>query len=78
MKANPTVLLLSAILLFTSGVQAQSITDSSRTKKEKKYKALDKWLTTHISSHYIMLDPEVATCPLLKKWADAARTFASN
>ena len=39
MKANPTVLLWSAILLFSFGVQAQSTTDSTGTKKEKKYQA---------------------------------------
>jgi peptidyl-prolyl cis-trans isomerase SurA len=46
--------------------------------EEKKYKALDRWLTTHISSHYIMLDPEEAACPTLKKWADAAKVYAAN
>lgn len=51
---------------------------SSAALEEKKYKALDKWLTTHLSNHYIMLDPEEASCPQLKKWADAAKTYASN
>ncbi|HZH65327.1 MAG TPA: peptidylprolyl isomerase [Flavisolibacter sp.] len=51
---------------------------SSAALEEKKYKALEKWLTSHIDSHYIMLDPEEASCPLLKKWADAAKTYASN
>jgi peptidyl-prolyl cis-trans isomerase SurA len=46
--------------------------------EEKKFKALEKWLTTNMSTHYIMLDPEEATCPQLKKWADAARSYASN
>ncbi|RYF79583.1 MAG: hypothetical protein EON98_14400 [Chitinophagaceae bacterium] len=46
--------------------------------EEKKYKALEKWLTTHISSHYIMLDAGEASCPQLKKWTDAAKTYASN
>lgn len=46
--------------------------------EEKKYKALDKWLTTHMDTQYIMLDPEEASCPQLKKWADAAKTYASN
>lgn len=45
--------------------------------EEKKYKALDKWLTTHTGSHYIMLDPQEATCPALKKWADAAKVYAA-
>ncbi len=51
---------------------------ASATLDEKKFKVLDKWMTTHISSHYIMLDPEEATCPSLKKWADAAKTYAAN
>ena len=52
---------------------------SSAALEEKKFKALEKWLTTHISSHYIMLDPaEATTCPQLKKWADAAKLYASN
>lgn len=51
---------------------------SSAALEEKKYKALDKWLTTHIGSHYIMLDADEASCPLLKKWADAAKTYAAN
>lgn len=51
---------------------------ASATLEEKKFKTLDKWLTTHISSHYIMLDPEEAACPGLKKWADAAKTYAAN
>lgn len=46
--------------------------------EEKKYKALDKWLSTHISSQYIMLDQDEASCPQLKKWAEAAKTYASN
>ena len=45
--------------------------------EEKKYKALERWLTTHISSHYIMLDPAEAACPQLKKWADAAKLYAA-
>jgi len=37
MKANPTVLLWSGVLLFSFSVKAQSTTDSTGTKKEKKY-----------------------------------------
>ncbi len=51
---------------------------SSAALEEKKYKALEKWLSTHIDSHYIMLDPEEASCPMLKKWADAAKIYAAN
>ena len=45
---------------------------------EKKFKVLDKWLTTHMNAQYIMLDPEETSCPQLKKWAEAAKTYASN
>lgn len=45
---------------------------------EKKFKTLDKWLTTHINSHYIMLDSEEASCPNLKKWVEAAKTYTAN
>jgi peptidyl-prolyl cis-trans isomerase SurA len=51
---------------------------STAALEEKKYKALEKWLTTHIDSHYIMLDADEASCPLLKKWADAAKVYAAN
>jgi peptidyl-prolyl cis-trans isomerase SurA len=46
--------------------------------EEKKYKALDKWLSTHMNSQYIMLDQDEASCPQLKKWAEAAKAYASN
>jgi peptidyl-prolyl cis-trans isomerase SurA len=46
--------------------------------EEKKYKALEKWLTTNLGSHYIMLDQAEASCPTLKKWADAAKVYAAN
>ena len=39
MKAKQNFLLWSAILIFSCCVQAQSITDSTATKKEKKYQA---------------------------------------
>lgn len=46
--------------------------------EEKKFKALDKWMTTHMNAHYIMLDAEEASCPQLQKWAEAAKSYASN
>lgn len=46
--------------------------------EEKKFKALEKWMATHMNAHYIMLDPEEASCPQLKKWAEAASSYASN
>jgi peptidyl-prolyl cis-trans isomerase SurA len=51
---------------------------ASAALEEKKFKTLEKWLTTHLDSHYIMLDTEEAACPLLKKWADAAKVYAAN
>lgn len=51
---------------------------STAALEEKKFKALEKWLTTHIASHYIMLDADEAKCPNLKKWADAAKVYAAN
>ncbi|MGZ5220746.1 MAG: peptidylprolyl isomerase, partial [Chitinophagaceae bacterium] len=51
---------------------------STAALEEKKFKALEKWLTTNISNHYIMLDQQEAACPALKKWADAAKAYASN
>ena len=41
--------------------------------EEKKFKALDKWMTENIASQYIMLDTEEAACPQLKKWAQAGK-----
>jgi peptidyl-prolyl cis-trans isomerase SurA len=46
--------------------------------EEKKFKALEKWMTTNINAHYIMLDPEEAACPELNKWAEAAKAYAAN
>jgi peptidyl-prolyl cis-trans isomerase SurA len=46
--------------------------------EEKKYQALDKWLKANIPSYYIMVDPENADCPQLKKWVDAQKTYASK
>ena len=46
--------------------------------EEKKYLALDKWLTTHIPTYYIMIDPEEASCPQLQKWTSASKLTASN
>lgn len=51
---------------------------ASAALEEKKYKALEKWLTTNLNTHYIMLDKEEAACPLLKKWADAANVYAAQ
>ncbi|QEC57634.1 peptidylprolyl isomerase [Flavisolibacter ginsenosidimutans] len=51
---------------------------ASAALEEKKFKTLDKWLTTHINTYYIMLDPEEGACPQLKKWADAAKAYAAH
>lgn len=46
--------------------------------EEKKYQALDKWLTTHIPNYYIMVDPDKANCQQLQKWTNVQKTYASN
>ena len=46
--------------------------------EEKKFKALEKWMTANMNTQYIMLDTEDASCPQLKKWSDAAKSYASN
>jgi peptidyl-prolyl cis-trans isomerase SurA len=47
-------------------------------QEEKKYAALDKWLTGHIPNYYIMIDPEESTCPQLQKWTNVSKTYASK
>lgn len=51
---------------------------ASAALEEKKFKALDSWLTSHMNTQYIKLDPEEMACPQLKKWAAAADTFAAH
>jgi peptidyl-prolyl cis-trans isomerase SurA len=46
--------------------------------EEKKYQALDKWLTAHIPSYYIMIDPDKANCQQLQKWTNMQKTYASK
>jgi peptidyl-prolyl cis-trans isomerase SurA len=41
---------------------------SSAALEEKKYLAIDKWLSTHIPNYYVMIDQEEASCPQLQKW----------
>jgi peptidyl-prolyl cis-trans isomerase SurA len=43
---------------------------SSAALEEKKYLALDKWLSTHIPNYYVMIDQEEAGCPQLQKWIE--------
>jgi peptidyl-prolyl cis-trans isomerase SurA len=45
--------------------------------EEKKMQVLDKWMSTRISTHYIMVDPTIANCAQLEKWKGAAK-LASN
>ena len=45
--------------------------------EEKKYRAMDKWLGTHIPNHYIMIDKDVAECKQMEKWTNAEK-LASN
>lgn len=39
--------------------------------EEKKYTALEKWMTTHIPTYYVMLESDIAGCPQLQKWVAA-------
>jgi peptidyl-prolyl cis-trans isomerase SurA len=45
---------------------------SQAALEEKKYQALDKWLTVHIPNYYVMIDQDNASCPQLKKFNNAA------
>ena len=47
-------------------------------QEEKKYQALDKWLTNHVANYYIMVDPDNAGCPQLQKWVNVSKTYASK
>jgi Parvulin-like peptidyl-prolyl isomerase len=48
---------------------------ASATLEEKKYIALNKWLTTHIPNYYIMVDPQAASsCPTISRWTKANAT----
>ena len=51
---------------------------SQSALEEKKFQALEKWMTTHIPNYYIMVDPENANCPQLKKWVAVQKTYAAN
>lgn len=46
--------------------------------EEKKYKAIEKWLDTHIGEYYIMIDAEKNGCPQLQKWTKAQKDYASS
>ncbi|HUR12527.1 MAG TPA: peptidylprolyl isomerase [Flavitalea sp.] len=47
-------------------------------QEEKKYMAMDKWLNSHISNYYIMIDPEAGNCAQLARWAASAKATAST
>lgn len=51
---------------------------SQSALEEKKYGVLEKWLANHITSYYIMIDPQNENCPQLKKWIDVEKTYASK
>ena len=51
---------------------------SQAALEEKKYQALDKWLTSHIPNYYIMLDQENLSCPQLKKWTSTSSTASKT
>jgi peptidyl-prolyl cis-trans isomerase SurA len=46
--------------------------------EEKKYAALEKWMTAHIPNYYIMIDQEESNCPQLGKWTGASKKTASK
>ncbi|HEU4470171.1 MAG TPA: peptidylprolyl isomerase [Flavisolibacter sp.] len=50
---------------------------SQAALEEKKYQALEKWLTAYIPTYYVMIDPDNAGCPQLKKWT-GSKDVASN
>jgi len=50
---------------------------SQSALEEKKYIALDKWMSTHIPNYYIMVDPDVSHCQQLQKWTTVQKTYAS-
>ena len=45
--------------------------------EEKKYKALDKWLTSHIPNYYIMIDQDGSHCKQLQKWTGSQKATAA-
>jgi peptidyl-prolyl cis-trans isomerase SurA len=45
--------------------------------EQKKAKALDKWLTTHIPAYYVMIDPS-ANCSQLQKWTNTQQSTAGK
>jgi peptidyl-prolyl cis-trans isomerase SurA len=50
---------------------------SQAALEEKKYIALDKWMSVHIPNYYIMVDPDVSHCQQLQKWTTVQKTYAS-
>ncbi|MER3463304.1 MAG: peptidylprolyl isomerase [Chitinophagaceae bacterium] len=46
--------------------------------EEKKYQTLEKWMRTHMGTHYVMVDPSFNSCPLMNKWIEAQKTTASK
>jgi peptidyl-prolyl cis-trans isomerase SurA len=46
---------------------------SQAALEEKKQGAMEKWLTSHISNYYIMVDPELNNCVQVQKWAAASK-----
>lgn len=51
---------------------------STAALEEKKYLALQKWLDSHITNYYIMIDPDEASCGQLQKWMNVAKTYAAK
>lgn len=49
---------------------------SQTALEEKKYNALEKWLSTHIPNYYIMIDKDNAGCTQLQKWVNAEKGYS--
>jgi peptidyl-prolyl cis-trans isomerase SurA len=41
--------------------------------EEKKYKALEKWMTSHLADHYVMVDANFSGCTPMNKWVAASQ-----
>ncbi len=46
--------------------------------EEKKFDAVEKWLTARIPQYYIMIDQDKASCPQLQKWTKAQKDYARS
>jgi peptidyl-prolyl cis-trans isomerase SurA len=49
---------------------------SQAALEEKKYNALEKWMSTHIPGYYIMIDKDNEGCTQLQKWVSAEKSYS--